>query len=128
VIRSLDANVVLRAILQDDAVQTPIAEQILRAKCSLLPTALLEIVWVLSARENWPRDQIVESLNAVFDLPHFELRNAEAVRWALGRYGAGADFADMLHLALSTSGETFATFDKGIARYGDGAPVPVETL
>jgi predicted nucleic-acid-binding protein len=126
--RSLDANIVLRAILQDDPVQTPKALDVLREPCVLLPTVLLEVIWVLGSRPDWPRARIIESLDALFELPLFEFRYPDAVRWAVSRYAQGADFADMLHIALSAPGDRFTTFDKGIATFAAGATVQIETL
>lgn len=54
--------------------------------------------------------------------------HAAAVEWALTRAHDGADFADMLHLALSSAADSFATFDRGMARHADASVVAVETF
>jgi predicted nucleic-acid-binding protein len=126
--RSLDANVVLRAVLQDDATQSPVAMAILREPCSVLPTVLLEVMWTLSGRKDWSRARIFDAMTALFLLPRFEVRYRDSVCWALERFSAGADFADMLHVALSSPHERFTTFDKGIMSFAIGAAVEIETL
>ena len=126
--RSLDANIILRAVLQDDGLQSPVAMAILREPCSVLPTVLLEVMWALNGRKDWSRERIFDAMAALFSLPRFEVRYRESVRWALERFGAGADFADMLHVSLSSPHECFTTFDKGIASFAAGAPAEIETL
>jgi predicted nucleic-acid-binding protein len=126
--RSLDANVILRAVLQDDGVQSPMAMAILREPCSVLPTVLLEVMWTLSGRKDWSRARIYDAMTALFSLPRFEVRYRDSARWALERFKVGADFADMLHVALSSPHERFTTFDRGIAAFAAGAPVEIETL
>lgn len=126
--RSLDANVILRAVLQDDHIQSPIAMAIMREPCSVLPTVLLEVMWTLKGRQDWSRARIFEAMTALFSLPRFEVRYREAACWALSRFNDGADFADMLHVALSSPDERFTTFDEGIAAFATGAIVEIETL
>jgi predicted nucleic-acid-binding protein len=65
----------------DDEHQSAVALAIINDPFLILPTVLLELIWVLSSR-----------------------------------YEAGADFADMLHIALAKELEatTFATFDNRI--------------
>ena len=94
----------------------------------MLPTVLLEVMWTLNGRKDWSRDRIYDAMTALFSLPRFEVRYRDAVRWALERYKTGADFADMLHVALSSPHERFTTFDKGIASFSIGAPVEIDTI
>ncbi len=93
-----------------------------------MPTILLELSWVLKSRGGWPHDAISAALIGLLTLPLADCRDEKQVRWALARYAEGADFADMLHLALSGTADSFATFDQGIARFADASVVPVETL
>ncbi|MBV8973235.1 MAG: hypothetical protein JO290_13200 [Sphingomonadaceae bacterium] len=64
----------------------------------------------------------------LLDIATLTVVEREAVAWAVTRYAAGADFADMLHLALSGEASRFATFDRDVAPYADAAVVPVETV
>jgi predicted nucleic-acid-binding protein len=127
-LRSLDTNIIARAVLNDDPVQSPVARRLLAQPAMLLPTVLLEAFWLLSPPQRLSRPGAIAALSSLLDLPALHVPDREAVRFALQRAAAGADFADMLHLALSAGADMFATFDKGIAAHANGAPVPVETL
>ncbi len=126
--RSLDSNVLLRALLGDDPVQTPIAERLLAEPALISPTVTLETYWVLTSRARLPAEDAAAMLEMLMTLPGLTFADAGAVRWALARAAAGADFADMLHIATSAGADSFATFDRGIARHAVDSPVPVETL
>lgn len=125
---SLDTNILARAILDDDAQQSPVASAMLARKCLVIPTVLQELVWVLGSRAKWERTDIALALRDLLDIATLTVVENEAVEWAVERYAAGADFADMLHLALSGEADVFATFDQGVARFADAAVVPVEVV
>ncbi len=61
-------------------------------------------------------------------LPNLRFGEHESVAWALERSAQGADFPDMLHVALSSIADSFTTFDKGVALGTAGDGVRVETL
>lgn len=94
----------------------------------IVPTVLLEVVWMLQRQPNWRREEVVTALRLLMTLPRLTFADRAGVEWALERHLAGADFADMLHLALSHSATSFVTFDQRIARFADSSVVPVETL
>nr|WP_295659242.1 type II toxin-antitoxin system VapC family toxin [Polymorphobacter sp.] len=125
---SFDTNVLARAILGDDEQQSPIAVALLARTGMVVPTVLLELVWVLGSKAGWSRPEIASALDDLLDIRTLTIVESEAVEWAVARYAAGADFADMLHLALSGEATVFATFDKDIVRFADAGVVPVETL
>jgi len=126
--RAVDTNVVIRYLTSDDPIQTPIATETLRAGFVLPVTVLMESEWVLRSAYRWPRDRIAAALAALIDLPT-ALLVPEGSRWALARYGQGADLADMLHIVAATGGASFVTFDTGVlAGAGADTPLPVETL
>ncbi|MGI4877043.1 MAG: type II toxin-antitoxin system VapC family toxin [Janthinobacterium lividum] len=126
--RSLDTNILARALMRDDDVQSPIARQVFREPALVVATVVMELVWVLGSRTPWDAPHIAALILGLMSVPHLLFADADAVRWSLGKYADGADFADMLHLALSASATSFATFDQGIARFADDSVVPVETL
>ena len=125
---SLDTNVLARAILNDDRAQSPVAVALLARQSLVVPTVLQELIWVLQARPRWSRLEIASALRDLLDIATLLVVESEAIGWAVERYAAGADFADMLHLALSGEATAFVTFDQSVARFGDPAVVPVETL
>jgi predicted nucleic-acid-binding protein len=127
-LRSLDTNIIARAVLNDDPVQTPIARQLLAEPAMVLPGVFMEAYWLLSMPHRMSRSKALAALASLLDLPGLVVADRDAVRFALNKAAAGADFADMLHLALSGGADCFTTFDKAIAAHAEGAPVPVEAL
>ena len=114
---SVDTNLLARFLLRDDP------DQYRRAVAALagdeevfIPiTVLLELAWVLKAREV-TREEILLSVQGILALPHVRLQHAEAVRAALRWAKAGVDVADALHLALSGQSTKFLTFDATLVR------------
>lgn len=104
------------------------AEAVLREDFTLGVTVLMEVEWVLRSVYRWPRARIVTGLRLLLDMP--TLIHAPALaNWAVDRYAAGADFADMMHLCAAGGADIFVTFDRRIAGFaGAESPVSVETL
>jgi predicted nucleic-acid-binding protein len=127
-IRSIDTNVVVRLILRDHEQQVAAAVAVLDEAVLLLPTVVQESVWVLESVRDLTRATITAQLRDFLTLPTLIVADADAVAWAIDQYAEGADFADMLHLALSRAADVFTTFDRRIARYADPSVVRVETL
>lgn len=126
----IDTNLLVRLIAEDDAVQ---AEQVraLRASETLFVSlsVLMEGEWVLRAAHGWPRDRIARALAALLELDAIEIESVALAEWAIGRYRAGADLADMLHLVANRETEAFATFDRRLERQaGARTPVAVRIL
>lgn len=114
---SVDTNLLARFLLKDDPAQFRRAVAVLQADEDVfIPiTVLLELAWVLKARET-TREEILASLRGILALPHVRQQHAEAVRVALDWVDAGMDVADALHLALSGKATKFLTFDTTLAR------------
>jgi predicted nucleic-acid-binding protein len=114
---SVDTNLLARFLLQDDAAQFRRAVAALQAEDDVfIPiTVLLELAWVLKARET-TREEILAALRGILALPQVRQQHVEAVRVALGWADAGMDVADALHLALSAKATKFLTFDTTLAR------------
>ncbi len=127
-IRSIDTNVLVRLLIEEDEAHRAIAETAIFDGCILIATVLQEAVWVWTSRYRLSSSEIVPQLMDLLDAPPVRCPDRKAITWALGKYEAGADFADMLHLALSGGADCFATFDQGIAQFGDDEVVPIETL
>ena len=114
---SVDTNLLARFLLKDDPAQFRRAVAALQSDEEVfIPiTVLLELAWVLKARET-TREEILASLEGILALPHVRAQHAEAVRVALRWVDGGMDFADALHLALSGKATKFITFDTTLAR------------
>ncbi len=115
---ALDTNLLARLLLRDDAAQYARARALLQhrnRKFTAAPTVMLELVWVLEANERGA-SEIARALRLLMGLPNFEPLYADSVRQAVDACEQGMDFADALHLALSSGSERLATFDKALAR------------
>ena len=66
----------------------------------------------------------------LLDLPNFRLAQADAVRAALGAYAQGMDFADALHLGLSSGADALLTFATAFAKRAKAAGyvLPVQVV
>nr|WP_294817468.1 type II toxin-antitoxin system VapC family toxin [uncultured Sphingomonas sp.] len=125
-----DTNIVLRLILGDDEAQVS-AVRDLMARDSLFVslTVLLETGWVLESRCRMDRESVAAALAGLTLLEGIHVPRSEAVLGLLERYRAGADLADMIHLASAAKLEGFATFDRRLARdAGTASPIKIETL
>ena len=114
---AVDTNILVRYAVKDDKRQAEAAIRFLKHnQCLLLPTVVLETVWVLASKKGYalPREEVIERIEHVAGLPNVTVYKATAVSFALKLYGAGMDFADALHLGLSDSYRGFATLDKNM--------------
>ena len=110
-----DTNVLMRAVLDDDPVQSRASRLALSSADQVIigRHAFCEMVWLLRQRYKMPKAEIVrvirgylEAQNVVTDTP--------AVRAGLEAMEAGADFADgvIAYEGRWMGGEMFVSFDK----------------
>ena len=120
----LDTNILLRATLNDDPVQSPAAQRLLKTLCKEeagfvnLPV-LLEFFWVLHSRYKLPRARLAVALRNLLEVEHIEFEALHVAGKALAVFESGsADFSDAVialrnrELGVAT---TF-TFDKDAAK------------
>jgi len=113
---AVDTNVVVRYLVGDDAVQSPVARRLIDENpIRVLPTVLLETEWVLRSRYAFGRERIHAGLAAFIGLRTVSVEHPERIAAALGDYAKGIDFADALHMAYSNDCAAFATFDRKLA-------------
>lgn len=114
----IDTNILLRASLNDDPVQSRIAQEYLaqNEKIVIPLHALCEFVWVMSRSYRLRRENITSS---ILDLVKSRkvICDREAVAAGLAFFLDGGDFADGVieHDGRKLGGEIFATFDKQAA-------------
>ncbi len=122
---SLDTNVLVRHIVQDDAAQLAAAKRLISrcvAEGSTLfvpVTVVLELEWVLRSRFEFGKGDVLMTLSSLFSAAELTFESERALEVALQLFRKGAaDFADCLHVALATqAGELpLWTFDKGAAK------------
>jgi predicted nucleic-acid-binding protein len=122
-----DTNVVVRLIVGDDPAQAERAQMLLAAGIFVPLSVLMETEWVLRGGYRWPRQRIGAALLAFASLEGVTV--PATTDWVLARHADGADFADMVHLAVVAGSDGFATFDRRLANAaGAMTPVPVIEL
>ena len=64
---------------------------------------------------------------ALLDVTTITVPARDEVRWAIGRFEAGADIADMLHLVAARGSASFISFESRLAELaGEGSPLAIE--
>ncbi|MEO1746649.1 MAG: type II toxin-antitoxin system VapC family toxin [Pseudomonadota bacterium] len=129
--RGIDANILLRALLNDDPIQSTQSRSVLEKlddenEGYVGVTALLEVFWVLKSRYRIPKPELYDTLKAVLKVKGLEVESFDAVIQALNLYAEGAvDFPDALLSArnLEAACEDTLTLDQKAA-----ARVPGMTL
>jgi predicted nucleic-acid-binding protein len=128
-VKAVDTNVLARFVLNDDSSQAELAAGLLQSPCYASDTVLLETAWLLSSRYGFDRATVSGTLRDLIRLPALSISDPPKIAWAIDRFEAGADFADMLHLATASVADSFATFDQRLARQaGPDTPLRIETL
>jgi predicted nucleic-acid-binding protein len=126
---SVDTNIVVRIIVQDDANQTDLAQRFCARGVIVPLTVSMEVEWVLRSRYLMTRAAIIDSFSVLIEAADFHFEESEKIGWLLERYSQGADFADLIHIVASCASDGFATFDKGLALgAGLNTPIPIETI
>jgi predicted nucleic-acid-binding protein len=123
----LDANVLVRFFVQDDAKQGPAATALLEAaergeyRLHLDSLTLAETVYVLTGRYHRNRDDVVTALLAVIQNAGVETAEAGIVADALRRYAdTKVDFADAwLAARAARFGFGVASFDRDLDKFKD---------
>ena len=125
--KAVDTNILVRAMLGDDEMQSPVANRILQGEIFVPLTVLLETGWVLKSNAGLGRTQIAEMLITFIQLPNVQVDDPDGVLAALMAYAKGGDFADHIHLVAAKGVEAFVTFDRGVVA-DDAIGVMVELV
>jgi len=126
-LKAVDTNILVRAMLGDDEMQSPVANRILQGEIFVPLTVLLETGWVLKSNAGLGRTQIAEMLITFIQLPNVQVDDPDGVLAALMAYAKGGDFADHIHLVAAKGVEAFVTFDRGVVA-DDAIGVMVELV
>lgn len=122
---SLDTNVLVRYVVQDDNGQLAAAKRLIgrcvaEGRSLFVPvTVALELEWVLRASFGYVKDDVLQVLSNLFSAAELTFESERALEVALHLYREGpADFADCLHIALAAEAgeQPLWTFDKGAAK------------
>lgn len=117
--RAIDTNIVVRLIARDDERQLELAKALLDEPAIVLPSVVLETVWVLATSYAMGREAIVDELTALLANPNMLLTSPLAIRSALTAYRSGGQLPDHLHVALASEvgADVFATFDRKVVNH-----------
>jgi predicted nucleic-acid-binding protein len=112
---AVDTNVLVRAVVGDDAAQAKVAAKVLR-QAELIAIALpclCELVWVLLRVYSLTAVDVAQAIRALMATANVQM-NRPAVEAGLAILEAGGDFADgvMAYEGRWLGGETFVSFDK----------------
>jgi len=98
----VDTNILVRYLVEDDAVQTEMAADFLERRSSPARPAFVnrvvvaEVVWVLERVFRYPRHLIADNLSELLRTASIRVEDVDDVAEALGLYRDGAGFTDAL--------------------------------
>ena len=127
---AVDTNILARLILQDDEAQAQAAEAVMQEPVWISLTVLLELGWVLDKKLRLDRSAISAALQSILMIDTVHTPDRDGIVWAIERYLAGADWADMIHIVAARGvADRLVTLDRSMERrVGNDAPVRIETL
>lgn len=110
-----DTNVLVRALVEDDADQSNAAEAILKKAdiVAISSVALCEMVWVLAQGYKVPASDIADAIRRLINAENVIVHRPSAEA-GLAFLDAGGDFADgvIAHEGQWLGADTFVSFDK----------------
>ena len=125
---AVDTNVLVRAVVRDDADQARAAVQVL-TEAELIAVAmpcLCEFVWVLRRVYGFDTNEVARAIRALLAVNNVEV-NRPAAEAGLSLLETGGDFADgvIAYEGRWLGGETFVSFDRAavslLVEQGDSA-------
>jgi len=128
--RALDTNILLRLFHLENPAQAQASHDLAQDEFFIPLTVLLELAWVLTSRIGYSREDASASMRLVLRMKNACSDDRSGAEWAIERFEAGADLADMLHLVACRNDVTdFLTFDHKLARQaGSKTPVNIQTV
>ena len=110
--KMIDANVILRYLLNDNLEMAAQAETIIQEGACTLPEIIAEVLYVLKGVYHAERSDISDYLTQILDLVYIE--NKEILKSALALYGHSTlDFPDCILISYNwIRGQAIFSFDK----------------
>ena len=119
---AIDANVLVRYLVQDDPAQAALANDFMAELTSAKPgyvsvIVLVELYWVLHRAYKFERSRILDLMNMLVHADELEVEVSPTVTRAIQRAQAGADFADavILEQGMRAGCTRMVTFDRRAA-------------
>jgi predicted nucleic-acid-binding protein len=122
---ALDTNLVVRYVVEDDAIQLAAAKRLINRCVAegvtlFIPvTVVLELEWVLRSSFGFAKHEVMLALSNLFSAAELTFESERALEVALQLFReSSVDFADCVHIALSAQAgeQPLWTFDKGAAK------------
>ena len=122
---ALDTNVLVRFLVQDDAKQAQVANQLLNEAETQQQTyyvsnvVVLELMWVLKAAYKVPREAIIGAISELLSMSALEFQDQTVVRdFTTSAQNNTYDLSDLFigQVAHNAKCETTLTFDKKAAK------------
>ena len=132
----VDTSVLLRLFLKDDPAQLAEVRAMIERVAAIggalyvAQAVLCELVWVLTIKARFTRDQIAEAVQGLVETAMIEIEGHDTVCAALERHAtSNAGFADCLIVenVLAAGAARFVTFDKRLLR-SDACVAPVAVV
>lgn len=125
---SLDTNVLVRLLLEDNPDQTARARRLVKQveqsgePILILAGVLLETVWILVSGYGYDRASIAFFYDELLTSPSYVVEHGEAMRRVVDQYAREGDFADLLFAEVSTElgAERLVSFDKKLQKIYHG--------
>ena len=113
---SIDTNIIIRFLTQDDKRQYKKSFSIFNSQEIFIPdTVILETEWVLRYAYNYSAEDICSAFTSLFGLRNIHLSNPTFIAQAIEWHKQGMDFSDALHLTHCQQFEKLYTFDKNFS-------------
>lgn len=117
--RAINTNVLVRALVNDNAAQSARAVALLTGHDIFIPvTVVLELERVLRSRYAFTPKVVAQAIEKMAAMGNVVVGERAAVMIAAARAAQGWDFADALHHALSHGCEDFSTLDVDSVKRG----------
>ena len=118
---SVDTNIIIRFLTQDDAKQYKKAFSIFNTQeIFISDTVILKTEWVLRYAYNFAPEDICNALIKLFGLKNIHLSNPSFIAQAIEWHKQGMDFSDALHLTQCQQYDKLYTFDKKFSSQSKG--------
>ena len=118
--RSVDTNVLVRAIVRDDAKQARASDVFAKAGAWISHIVLIETTWVLRSAYGRSPSEIAEAISMLLAHESFVIQDAEVVAAALtvfrGRLSIGFSDCLILETARKNGHLPLGTFDRGLSK------------
>ena len=118
--RAIDANLLLRLIVRDDAAQVAAAEEFVAAGAWVSHLVLAETVWVLDAVHERTPAQLAAAVEMLLNHANLAMQDPDVVARALegfrSRPSLGFSDCMVLEIARKAGHLPLGTFDRGLAR------------